>query len=129
MVGKLEDLVLDGGLTLIDTAVTSIVLCAAAEPVATTPSTFTVGAANVLGYKTFGAGSAFSAPTVGSPTGRKVTSTNITDGTIVTTGTASWWAAISGATLYAHNTLSAPTAVAALATFSLSPFDITIPSN
>lgn len=127
MVGKLEDVILDGGLTLLDTAATHIVICAN-EPTAL--SLATVGAANVLGYKSFGAGAAFGSPAAGTPTGRKVSSTNITDGTIVTTGTASWWAAINGTTaLHAHNGLSAAQAVTAGNSFSLAPFDITIPSN
>jgi len=124
MVAQVEDVVLDGGLTAFKNAARQIFVCSSE------PTTFAIassGAAS-LGKKDFGtAGSCLSAVTAGtSPTGRKVTTTAITDGTILTTGTASWWAICDTASLYAHGSLSATQAVTAGNTFSLGAFDVRI---
>lgn len=129
MTAQLEDYILDNGLAKLDTEASHIMICAA-EP--TTYALSSVNAANALGYKSFGAGSAFGSPAAGSPSGRKVSSVSVTDGTILTSGTASWWAVIDavGATpkLMAHGSLSATQVVAATNTFSLASFDIRIPA-
>jgi hypothetical protein len=128
MAAQLESRVLDFGLNELDTLATHIMICAA-EPTAL--SLCSVGAANSLGYKAFSAGGAFGVPSDHSVNGRFVASTNITDGTIVTTGTAAWWATIDSpnARLLAHQSLSATQAVTSGNTFTLSSFTIRIPSQ
>jgi hypothetical protein len=128
MTAQLESRILDFGLNELDTLATHIVICAA-EP--TVYSLASIGAANSLGNKAFGAGGAFSVPSDHSVNGRFVASTNITDGTIVTTGTAAWWAVIDSpnARLHAHQSLSATQAVTSGNTFTLSSFTIRIPSQ
>jgi len=126
MTARLENRVLDFGLNVLDTEATHIVICAS-EP--TDYSLCSVGAANSLGYKDFGAGSAFGSPASHSVNGRYVASTAITDGTIVTTGTAGWWAAIDtvNSRLLAHQALSASTGVTSGNNFTMATFNIRIP--
>jgi hypothetical protein len=128
MPGTLESRILDFGLNEMDTLATHIVICAA-EP--TVYSLASINAANSLGYKAFAAGGAFGAPSDHSVNGRFVASTAISDGTIVTTGTAAWWAAIDSTNnrLHAHQSLSATQAVTSGNTFTLSSFTIRIPSQ
>lgn len=124
MVSQLEDTILDSGLTILDTLSSHIFICQAE------PSTYAIASTTgLLGLKSWGAGNAFGSPAAGSPNGRKVTSIAITDGTITTTGTASWWAACGTASLHAHGLLSAAQAVTATNTFTLAAFDIRIPNQ
>ncbi len=128
MVAKLEDYLLDNGLNVLDTSATHIMICAG-EP--SDYSTSSVGAANVLGMKSFGAGGCFGSPGAGSPNGRTVTSISVTDGTITAGGTASWWAVIDSANsrFLAHGSLSATQVVSSGNTFTLGLFTVRIPSN
>lgn len=124
MPAMLEDAILDGGLTILDTLSSHIFICSSE------PTTYALASTtNLLGTKSWGAGAAFGSPAAGAPNGRKVTSAAITDGTITTTGTASWWAACGTASLHAHGTLSAPQVVTATNTFTLAAFDIRIPNQ
>ncbi len=123
MASQLEDAVLDSGLSQLDTLADRIMICQSE------PTTYALATTGHLGLKSFGAGSAFGSPAAGSPNGRKVSSVAITDGTILTTGTASWWAAVTTAALQAHGALSAPQAVTSGNTFSLASFDIRIPNQ
>jgi hypothetical protein len=75
MTAQVESRVLDFGLNEISTTASHVVVCAA-EP--TVYSLCSVGAANALGYKSFGAGNAFGVPSDYSVNGRYVASTNIT---------------------------------------------------
>jgi hypothetical protein len=75
MPGQLEPRVLDFGLNEITTAASHMVVCAA-EP--TVYSLCSIGAANALGFKSFGAGNAFGVPSDQSVNGRYVASANIT---------------------------------------------------
>jgi hypothetical protein len=122
MVAMLEDTILDTGLTTLDTVTTFVWICQAE------PTTLAIAATSgLLGFKSFAAGGAFGAPAAGtSPTGRKVASTAITDGTITTTGTASWWAVGTSAALHAHGSLSSAQAVTSGNTFSLASFEIRV---
>lgn len=124
MAASLEDRVLDFGLNVLDTETSYLSICSS-EP------TTIAGAATtyLLGFKSWGAGSAFGSPAAGSPNGRKVSSVQITDGTITTSGTASWWAAYAAGTLHAHGTLQAAQVVTAGNQFTLASFDIRIPSQ
>lgn len=120
MAAQLEDRVLDLGLNVLDAEATGIYICAA-EPDTYAKATTTA----LLGYKTWAAGSAVGSPSAGSP-GRQVTTTNITDGTITTAGTAAWWAICDtvSSRLLAHQSLAATQVVAAGNTFTLAPFNI-----
>lgn len=126
MVAQLEDRVLDLGLNVLDTESTAIyIVSSATEP--TTYALATSGAGS-LGFKSFGAGAVFGSPAAAADTnGRRVTSAAVTDGTIVTSGTAAWWAIVAGASsLHAHGSLSANQVVTAGNTFTLAAFDITV---
>lgn len=120
MGARVEDLILDSGLTNLDTASTHLWICAGE------PDTLAKAAtSSLLGFKSFAAGGLFGSPAAGtSPTGRKVASTAITDGTITTSGTASWWAVGTTAALHAHGLLSSGQAVYAGNTFTLGSFEI-----
>jgi len=122
MVAQVENLFLDSGLTAAQSSIAAIMICSS-EP--TTYASATTSA--LLGSYNFTAGSAFTGPSAGtSPTGRKLVSNAVTAGTITTTGTASWWAAVGTASLYAHGLLSAAQAVTAGNTFTLGAFEIRI---
>jgi hypothetical protein len=122
MAAKLESDVLDLGLNVLDTLTSHIFICSSE------PTTYAIASTSgLLGQKSWGAGAAFGSPAAGtSPTGRKVTSVQITDGTITTSGTASWWAACGTASLHAHGTLSTPQVVTAGNTFTLAAFEIRV---
>lgn len=120
----LNDRVLDNGLQTLDTEVDKITICNAE------PATYTAAnATNALGSKTFSAGGAFGSPAARSPSGRKVTSTAITDGSVNTSGTASHWAAVDtvNSRLLAANALAASQAVTNGNPFTLGAFDVGIP--
>lgn len=126
MTASLEDRVLDLGLNVLDTESTHVILCSS-EPTTYAQATTTA----LLGFKSFAAGGAFGAPAAGTPNGRKVSSTAITDGTITTTGTAAWWAITdnTNSRFHAHGQLSASQVVTNGNTFSLTSFDIRIPNQ
>lgn len=120
----LNDRVLDNGLQVLDTEADKITVCSAE------PATFTAAnATNALGSKSFSAGAAFGSPAARSPSGRKVTSTAISDGTVTGTGTASHWAVVDtvNSRLLAASSLSASQAVTSGNVFTLGAFDIGIP--
>ena len=124
MVATIEDRVLDFGLNVLDTESTFISICSSE------PTTIAIAATSgLLGFKSTTAGNQFGSPAAGSPNGRKVTSNQITDGTVTTTGTAAWWAVYAAGTLHAHGTLSASQVVTAGNTFTLAAFSITIPNQ
>jgi hypothetical protein len=123
---QIEDIVLDFGLHVLDVDATAIYICAnGAEPTSIAIAT----GSNSLGFKSFGAGGVFGVPGPGTGTSRKVSSSSVSDGTIVSSGTAGWWAVVGGSTLYAHGSLASPAAVTAGNTFTLSSFDITCPNH
>src|SRR5262245_8985247 len=126
MANVIGDAILDGGLTLLDTASDRIYIVSA-DPTTYTEATSTFA----LGNKSFAAGGAFGAPAAATPNGRKVTSTNITDGNVTATGTAIGWAVVtSGSTrLDANGRLAANQAVTNGNTFTLAPFDIRFPNQ
>jgi len=125
MAAALENIVLDSGLNILDT-VTQIISVCSSEPT----SIAIAATSGLLGYKDFGsAGAAFGAPSTTTPAGRQVASVAISDGTITTSGTASWWAAYAAGTLHAHGTLSGAQVVTAGNTFTLASFTIKIPAS
>jgi hypothetical protein len=123
MTASIEAPVIDGGLSVLDT-LTSFISVTSSEP-----TTIAIAATSgLLGFKNWGAGAAFGAPSDSPPLpGRQVASVAISDGTITTSGTASWWAAYAAGTLHAHGTLSGAQVVTAGNTFTLASFTIKIP--
>lgn len=118
--------VLDNGLQAIDTLATHIYLTSALA------TTFTEATSTyALGNKNFGAGAAAGAPAAGTPNGRKVDTTAITDGNITATGTASHWAITdnTNSRLYAAYTLAATQAVTNGNTFQLPSFIVRLPDQ
>lgn len=123
--GILADYVLDGALTKLDEA-THIYLCSA-EPDTYAEATATYD----LGYKNWGAGGAFGAAAAGSPNGRKVPTTAITDGSVTDNGTATHLAAVDTANsrFLASWPLASSQAVTSGNTFAVASHDISIPST
>jgi hypothetical protein len=124
MVAALEDRVLDFGLNVLDTESSFVSICSS-EPT----SIGIAATSGLLGFKNWGAGAAFGSPSAGTPNGRQVASIAVSDGTITTSGTASWWAAYAAGTLHAHGTLSGAQVVTAGNTFTLASFSIKIPAS
>ena len=122
---SLQSKVLDYGLTVLDTQATHIYICNT-EPTTYTQATSTYA----LGNKNFGAGSVFSAPTDGTPNGRKVASVAITDGSITANGTAAFWAVVDSgnSALLATGNLNSSQVVTNGNQFTLNSFEIRIPS-
>jgi hypothetical protein len=123
---SVQSVVLDSGLTNFKNVATHIYINSS-EPTtyAEASSTF------ALGNKNFGAGAALTGPAAGSPNGRKVTSTAITDGSVTGTGTATSWSIVNatGSALLASGSLSSSQAVTSGNTFTLASFDIRLPSQ
>lgn len=129
MAASLEDRVLDLGLDVLDSESTAIyIVSSATEP--TTYALATSGAGS-LGFKSFGAGGVFGSPAAaGDGNGRKVSSALVTDGTMVTSGTAAWWAIVAAASsLHAHGSLAANQTVTAGNVFTLASFDIVVKAH
>ena len=122
MAGYLHPDVLDNGLTIIDSAGNSLVICSAL------PANYAGVAAVTLGTK---ATPTISAPQARTPDGRKVVVSAITDGTVSATGTASHFAILdtSGSRLLAAQALSATQSVTSGNTFTLGAVDIGIPGS
>ena len=120
----IADRVLDLGLNVLDTEATHIYVTSA-EATTFTDATTTLA----LGNKNFGAGGCFGAPAARTPSGRKVASTAITDGSITASGTATHWAVVDSANsrLLATGALASSQAVSSGNTFTLASFDIGIP--
>jgi hypothetical protein len=122
MVASVENIYLDAGGTAAQLNMSAIMICSS-EPTTYASATTTA----LLGSYVFGTSAACTGPSAGtSPTGRKLVVNAVTAGTITTTGTASWWAAVGTASLYAHGLLSAAQAVTAGNTFTLGSFEIRI---
>ena len=118
----LSNEVLDGGLDVLTNSGSRLDICDTAEP--TNYSDATTDGENSLGYKTSLSISAAADHT----SGRKVTVSAITDGTVTETGTAAYYAITNGSdTLYATGTLSAGQSVTDGNTFTLTEFIIAIP--
>lgn len=118
--------VLDNGLAALDTLANEIHILSAE------PSNYAGVGTNTLGKKTFTAGAAVGSPAAGtSPTGRKVTTTAISDGAVTGTGTAGYWAIIAttGSKLLAKGALAAGVPVVSGDTFILPAFVVQLPSG
>lgn len=118
----LNDRVLDNGLTVLDTEANKLTICNAE------PSTYTqANATFALGEKT---SPSVGAPAARTPSGRRVTVSAITDGSVTASGTASHWALVDtvNSRLLAAGSLSASQSVTSGNTFTLGAFDIGIPA-
>lgn len=119
-----NDRVMDSGLTILDSEADRIDICTQ-EPTTYTEATSTYS----KGSKDHGAaGTAFGTVGDRTPTGRKVSSTAVTDGTISGAGTVTHWAVtdVTNSRLLAAGALSASKVVASGDTWSLASFDIGI---
>lgn len=120
MASFLHNNVLDNGLNYITSNTTTLYICSAL------PSTYAEASSTYkLGTKS---SPTVSAPANGSPNGRSVTVSAITDGTVNTTGTATHYALTSGSVLIAAGQLASSQAVTAGNTFTLSAITINIPA-
>lgn len=120
MAAYINDYVLDNGLTVLDSDVTTLVICS------DMPTTFAeANATYKLGSK--------SSPTVSAPadatSGRKVTVSAITDGSVSATGTATHFALIDGGNsrLLVAQALASSQAVTSGNTFTLGAIEINFP--
>jgi len=123
MAGYIHSDVLDNGLSLIDTAGDKLVICSAL------PGTYTeANTTYALGSKT---SPTISAPQARAPDGRKVTVSEITDGTVSDTGTASHFAILdtTGSRMLAAQALASTQAVTSGNIFTLGAVDIGIPGT
>lgn len=110
----LSDDVLDGGLSVLDQATTTLHICSQ-EPTTLTEATTTY----TLGNKT---SLNITAPADGSPNGRAVTVAAFTDGAVTATGTATHYAVVDATRLLLTNSLAAGQAVTNGNSFSLAQF-------
>lgn len=125
MVGLLNTIILDSGLTAFHTGATNItVLTTQAD----TYSHATVAGTYELGIASPGANNTVAAPAADGGTGRQVTVNAIASGgSIGTNGTAAFWAITDGASvLYASYSLSSSQAVTAGNSFTLASFTIDV---
>jgi len=119
----LNDRVLDFGLDVLDTEANRLDICSQ-EPTtfgqATTDGTYSLGNKTSL---------SIGSPAARSPSGRKVTVAQITDGAVTETATATHWAITDtvNSRLLATGSLSAGQLVTDGNTFTLAAFDIGIP--
>lgn len=122
----LNDTYLDNGLTALKAAADRIYVCSA-EPATFTAATSTVA----LGNKTLAAGGVFPAAiAAGSPSGRKVTTVVVTDGTVTANGLASHFAVVTfgSSRLDYANSLTATQQLTSGNTFTLAAADLRLPN-
>jgi hypothetical protein len=124
MTAQVEPRILDFGLNTIANEATHITLCQA-EPTNVTMAS--LGNANCIGI----GAAVFSAPSTHANGGRCVTSSTITDGTIVTTGTVAWWSIIDAVNdrLLAHQVLVNSGPETAGNHFTLSVLTVRLPAQ
>ncbi len=118
----LNDRVYDNGLTVLDTEVTHLYICSQQ------PATFAEATSTyALGNKS---GPTVGAPEAGSPNGRQVPVSAITDGSVTATGTATHWALTdnTNSRFLASNTLASSQGVTSGNTFTLTAFTVRIPA-
>lgn len=90
----------------------------------TEPTQYSEVATYTLGNKST---PGFTGPAAGDASGRKITVTAISDGSVTADGTAAFWAIVSGTELLAANDLAATQGVSNGNTFTLPAFDIENP--
>lgn len=122
----LNDNTLDNGLAALKAAATHVYINSSE------PATYTAASSTVaLGNKNFGAGAVFPAAiAAGSPSGRKITTAAITDGSVTGTGTATHYSVVTSGSsrLEVAQSLSASQAVTSGNTFTLTAADVRLPN-
>ena len=118
MTAFIADTVFDSGLTAVQAAETTTYINYTQQATTYTEasSTFKCGA-NTGGM---------TGPAAGATSGRKLTNSAISAGSVTASQTAGWYSLTSGTVLYFANSLSAPQAVTSGNTFSLAAFDVTL---
>ncbi len=121
----IADRVLDNGLTVLDTEANAIHICNT-EPTTFSQATTTASLGNASGGSFPGIG----APAAGSPNGRQVTVSAVTNGSVTATGTASHYAIvdITNSRLLATGALTSSKSVTSGNTFTLTSFTVRIPA-
>ena len=114
----LADAVLDAALQVLTSNVTTVYICSQ-EPTSYAEASSTYA----LGSKS---SPTISSPTNGDSSGRKVTCSAFSDGSVSATGTATHFAWTSGSVLYATRALASSQSVTSGNTFSLTAHDIEI---
>lgn len=117
----LNDRVLDSGLNILTSEANRNDICSQ-EPATYTEATSTYSKGNKTSWS-------FGSPAARSPSGRKVTSTSITNGAVTATATGSHWAASDtvNSRLLATSSLASSQSLTNGNTYSLPAFDIGIP--
>lgn len=121
----IADRVLDNGLTVLDTEANAIHICN------TEPTTFAQATTTAsLGNASAGNFPGIGAPAAGTPNGRQVTVSAVTNGSVTATGTASHYAIVDtvNSRLLATSSLSATQSVTSGNTFTLASFTVRIPA-
>jgi hypothetical protein len=122
----LNDNTLDNGLAALKAAADRIYINSSE------PATFTAASSTVaLGNRTFTAGSVYpGAIAAGSPSGRRLTSVAVTDGTVTATGTATHNSVVSSGSsrLEVAQALAASQGVTSGNTFTLTAQDVRLPN-
>lgn len=115
----LHDIILDSGLSILDTAGTVLHICSSE------PTTFAGVSGVSLGNSTIN----IPAPAARSPSGRKVVVPAVSGASVTASGTATHYAITdpTGSRLLVANTLSASQAVTSGNTWSTASFDVGIP--
>lgn len=122
----LNDNTLDNGLAALKAAASHIYICSQ-EPATYTAATSTYA----LGNKNFGAGAVYpGAIAAGSPSGRKLTSAAVADGSVTASGTATHSAVVSAGSsrLEVAQALSASQVVTSGNAFTLTAQDVRLPN-
>src|SRR5512143_1957278 len=125
MTAYLHDNVFDNGLSAVKDGAVGIYITMTQQPTNYTEATSTYD----VGNKVTSAGGIFpGAISSGGTSGRKITTLNVTDGTVdrAGTNTAGWYGIVDASTLLVANTLSASQSVTNGNTFTLGPFDVTL---
>lgn len=115
----LNDDVLDDGIQVLTDNVNALYICSQ-EPTTRTEAVTTYA----LGTK---ASPTVAAPADGSPDGRSVTVSAVTDGTVSGSGDATHYALVDGTRLLAAGALNATVAITSGNTFTLTAFTVRIP--
>jgi hypothetical protein len=118
MTAYINDTVFDAGLTAVQAAETTTYITYTQQPTTYTEASST--------YKCASNTSGMTGPTAGATSGRKLTNTAISAGSVTATQTAGWYGLTSGTVLYFANALSATQALTNGNTFSLAAFDCTL---
>lgn len=118
MTAFIADTVFDSGLTAVQAAVTTTFIDYTQQATTYTEASSTFKCGSNAGGMT--------GPAAGATSGRKLTNTAISAGTVSASQTAGWYAICSGTVFYFANSLSATQAVTSGNTFSLASFDVTL---